>query len=61
MKDLKKSINDLTVKLTGKRFHFNYDHLLTQEGREILEAHMESLGCKDFNVAKHLTEMDMNE
>ena len=58
---LKDCLNKLSQGIFNEPFDFNYDKLLTAEGRELFQAKLQQLGCDQLNIPQHFTEMSFNE
>jgi hypothetical protein len=58
---LKDSLNNLSLALYDEEFKFNYDELISAEGKELFCAKLQQLGCERLEIEKHFTQMNYKE
>ena len=58
---LKQSLDELSDKVLGEPFEFDYHSLKTAEGKELFQAKLKQIGCDDLDLVKHFSQMNYSE
>jgi hypothetical protein len=58
---LKQTLNNLSQKLFDEPFNFDYDTLVSAEGRELFAAKLQQMGCENLNIHKYFSLINYQE
>ena len=61
LENLKQSLNELSEKILGQPFEFDYEDLITAEGRELFQAKLRQIACDDLKLLKHFCKMNYSQ